>query len=41
MVSQILKYDLKIVRDHRQMNDMTFNYDQILNPCLTEGNDIH
>ena len=40
MVSQILKYDLKIVCDHRQMNDMTFNYDQILNTCLTEGNDI-
>jgi hypothetical protein len=27
MVLQILKYDLEIVHDHRQMNDMTFNYD--------------
>ncbi len=39
-VSQILKHDLEIVRDHRQINDMTFDYDQILNQCLIKSDEI-
>ena len=39
-VSQTLKDDLEIVRDHRQMNDMTFDFDQILNQCLAKSDEI-
>ncbi|CAF1334039.1 unnamed protein product [Adineta steineri] len=40
MVSQTLKQDLEIVRDHRQMNDMLFDYDNILNQCLVKSDEI-
>ncbi len=39
-VSQTLKHDLEIVRDHRQMNDVVFDYDQILNQCLDKSDEI-
>jgi hypothetical protein len=39
-VSQILKHDLEIVRDHRQINDTKFDYDQILNQCLAKSDEI-
>ncbi len=39
-VSQTLKHDLEIVRDHRQINDITFDYDQILNQCLSKSDEI-
>ncbi|CAF1374135.1 unnamed protein product [Adineta steineri] len=40
MVSQTLKQDLEIVRDHRQMNDLLFDYDNILNQCLVKSDEI-
>ena len=39
-VSQILKHDLEIVRDHRQINDTDFDYDQALNQCLSKTDEI-
>jgi hypothetical protein len=39
-VSQTLKNDLELFRDHRQTNDMTFDYDQILNQCLVKSDEI-
>ena len=39
-VSQTLKHDLEIFRDHRQLNDETFNYDQQLRQCLIKSDEI-
>ncbi|CAF0740846.1 unnamed protein product [Rotaria sp. Silwood1] len=39
-VSQTLKQNLETVRDHRQMNDTTFDYDQALNQCLIRSDEI-
>ena len=39
-VSQTLKHDLEIVRDHRQISDTTFDYDLILNQCLSKSDEI-
>ncbi|CAF3160644.1 unnamed protein product [Rotaria sp. Silwood2] len=40
IVSQTLKCELEIVRDHQQMNDTTFNYNQALNQCLLKSDEI-
>ncbi|CAF3917956.1 unnamed protein product [Rotaria sordida] len=40
IVSQTLKYELETVRDHQQMNDTTFDYDQVLNECLLKSDEI-
>ncbi|CAF1930846.1 unnamed protein product [Rotaria magnacalcarata] len=39
-VSQTLKHDLESVRDHRLINDTTFDYDQALNQCLMRSDEI-
>ncbi|CAF5187207.1 unnamed protein product, partial [Rotaria magnacalcarata] len=39
-VSQTLKRDLESVRDHRLINDTTFDYDQALNQCLMRSDEI-
>lgn len=39
-VSQTLKTDLETVRDHRQNHDETFDYDEMLNQCVTKINEI-
>lgn len=39
-VSQTLKHDLEIVRDHRQINDTDFDYDHALNQCLHKTDEI-
>ncbi|CAF3544733.1 unnamed protein product [Rotaria socialis] len=39
-VSQALKHDLESVRDHRLINDTTFDYDQALNQCLMRSDEI-
>lgn len=39
-VSQTLKNDLEVFRDHRQMNNERFDYDQLLNQCLVKSDEI-
>ena len=39
-VSQTLKQDLETVRDHQQINDTEFDYDQALNQCLAKSDEI-
>jgi hypothetical protein len=40
VVSQTLKHDLEIVRNHRQIQDDTFDYDQVFDQCLTKTDEI-
>ncbi|CAF0927932.1 unnamed protein product [Adineta steineri] len=40
IVSQTLKQDLETVRDHQQINDTTFDYNQALNQCLIKSDEI-
>lgn len=39
-VSLTLKQDLETVRDHQQINDTDFDYDQALNQCLSKTDEI-
>ena len=39
-ISQTLKQHLEVFRDHRQINDQTFDYDQLLNQCLVKSDEI-
>ncbi|CAF4893295.1 unnamed protein product, partial [Rotaria sp. Silwood1] len=40
IVSQTLKNELETVRDHQQINDTTFDYNQALNQCLLKSDEI-
>ncbi|CAF5075145.1 unnamed protein product, partial [Rotaria sp. Silwood1] len=40
MVSKTLKNELETVRDHKQINDTTFDYNQALNQCLLKSDEI-
>ena len=39
-VSQALKHDLEVVRDHRQTNEMAIDYDDMISECLTKSDEI-
>ncbi|CAF1059087.1 unnamed protein product [Adineta ricciae] len=39
-VSQALKHDLEVVRDHRQTNEMVIDYDHMISECLTKSDEI-
>jgi hypothetical protein len=40
IVSQTLKQDLEIVRNHQQINDTIFDYEQALNQCVVKSDEI-
>lgn len=40
LVSQTLKQDLETVREHRQIHDEAFDYDETLNQCVSKSDEI-